>query len=63
MSLGLFLSSAWDDGTQRVNTRFGWHGQRIGRGSYRESRGRIETKRVPRSAPLAISPADTSLEP
>lgn len=31
MSLGLFLSSAWDDGTQRVNTRFGWHGQRIGR--------------------------------
>ena len=39
MSLRLFLSSAWDDGTQRVNTRFGWHGQRIGRGSYRESRG------------------------
>ena len=26
-------------------------------------RGRTETKRVARSSPLAISPADTSLEP
>ena len=33
MSLGLFLSSVWDDCTQRVNTRLGWHGQRVGRGS------------------------------